>query len=162
MPSPYTGARAAQLNRSLLRMSVSMHTLRTKEIATISLWCTLLVVYICATVRHFSVITPAPESETYWDLKSQGPPLKRAVRVPKPINHVCVFGEGNAGWWTIPSGPPAYLFNEAGKLVDCTCDVGDSSTFQDDYQIYSGIKVDMATVESLFTAQRSTVADSGP
>jgi hypothetical protein len=143
-------------------MSFGMHTLRTKKIAKISFWCTLLVVYICATVRHFSIITPAAESETYWDLKSQGVPLERAVRVLKPTNHVCVFGEENAGWWTIPSGPPAYLFNEAGKLVDCTCDVGDSWTFQNDYQIYSGIEVDMATLESLFAARRITVADSGP
>jgi hypothetical protein len=130
-----------------------MQTVRTKKIANISFWCTLLVVYVYATIRHFSIIAPSPEAKTYWDLKAQGVPLERAIRVPAPPNHICVFGEENAGWWTIPSGPPAYLFNESGKLIDSTYDVGDSSTFQDDYGIYSGTEVNISTVEQLFAAK---------
>jgi hypothetical protein len=31
----------------------------------------------------------------------------------------------------LPSGPPAYVFDEAGALVDWTSDVGDDSTFSE-------------------------------
>lgn len=127
-----------------------MNVLRSKKIARVFFWCIPLAVYVFATVRHFSRIAPSPESETYWDLKAQGIPLERAIRVPAPPNHICVFGKQNAGWWTIPSGPPAYLFNESGKLVDCTYDAGDSSVFQNEYGIYSGIDVDVSTVEQHF------------
>ena len=75
--------------------------------------------------------------------------MQRSVRVANPANHVVVFG--TAALWTLPSGPPAYLFDESGRLVDFTCDVGDSTTFQDDYNVFSGIEVDIQTLDNLFT-----------
>lgn len=32
--------------------------------------------------------------------------------------------------WTLPSGPPCYVFDDAGNLVDWTADVGDSGEFR--------------------------------
>lgn len=41
-----------------------------------------------------------------------------------------VFAYGQRHWLPLmPSGPPAYVFDEAGRLVDWTADSGDSSDF---------------------------------
>lgn len=120
-----------------------------KTIVTIALMCILPVAYIAAAGTYLSRFTPAPGVKTYTQLKAQGVPLTRAVRVTNPANHVIVFGE--TALWTLPSGPPAYLFNESGELVDSTCDVGDSTTFQYEYNVYSGLDVDLQTIDKQFS-----------
>lgn len=32
-------------------------------------------------------------------------------------------------WWTLPSGPAVYVFDNQGKLIDYTFDLGDSGEF---------------------------------
>ena len=120
-----------------------------KSIVTIAVMCALPVAYVFAAATYQSRFAPAPGVKTYAQLKVQGVPMQRSVRVANPANHVVVFG--TAALWTLPSGPPAYLFDESGRLVDFTCDVGDSTTFQDDYNVFSGIEVDIQTLDNLFT-----------
>jgi hypothetical protein len=112
----------------------------------------LPVAYVIAAVTYKSGFAPAPGVKTYMQLKAQGVPLQRAVRVSNPANHVVVFGDPTAALWTLSSGPPAYLFDESGQLIDFTLDVGDSTTFQYDYNVYSGANVDIQTLDKLFTA----------
>ncbi|MCA9047877.1 MAG: hypothetical protein KDA89_04070 [Planctomycetaceae bacterium] len=76
-----------------------------------------------------------------------------------PSNHFIIFGDATAAVWTLPSGPPAYLFDESGHLVDFTCDVGDSATFQNDYDVYFGIEVDIRTLDERFSEHTSAAKD---
>jgi hypothetical protein len=131
-----------------------------KQFATIAVMCMLPVAYVVAAAAYQSGLAPAPDVKTYAQLKAQGVPLTRAVRVTNPPKHFIVFG--NAALWTLPSGPPAYLFDESGRLVDFTCDVGDSATFQNEYNVYSGTEVGIRTVDGQFSehpVQASTAKD---
>ncbi len=121
-----------------------------KTIVTIAMMCILPVACVVAVATYQSGFAPAPGVKTYTQLKTQGVPLTHAVRVTNPANHFIVFGE--TAWWTLPSGPPAYLFNESGKLIDSTCDVGDSTTFQYEYNVYSGLDVDIQTIDNQFSS----------
>lgn len=76
--------------------------------------------------------------------------MTRATRISHPADHICVFGDVNSVMWTVPSGPPAYLFDTSGRLVDYTLDVGDSTKFQHVYRVHSGTKMTMVEVEALF------------
>lgn len=40
--------------------------------------------------------------------------------------------------WTLPSGPPCYIFDDAGNLVDWTADVGESGGFRRRWPISAG------------------------
>lgn len=93
---------------------------------------------------------PDPGVSDYAGLKNQGVPLTSARRLSTPPDHICVFGNVQSVSWTIPSGPPAYLFDPSGRLIDYTLDVGDSPKFQSDYGVYTGHKVPLATVERQF------------
>ena len=128
-----------------------MATSKRKAIVTIVVMCVLPVAYVVAAAAYQSRFAPAPGVKTYVQLKAQGVPLHRAVLVTNPANHVVVFGDATSALWTLPSGPPAYLFNESGQLVDFTSDVGDSTTFQNDYNVYSGIEVDIQTIDGHFS-----------
>lgn len=132
-----------------LRYAMSPET--KQRIWKLTIWCALPLVYFAATVRYYSQLAPSNGVATYSQLKSQGVPLNRAVKVTTPANHICVFGDVTAGLWTFPSGPPAYLFDDAGQLVDYTCDVGESTVFQNDYGIYAGVAIDLNNVEEQFT-----------
>jgi len=79
---------------------------------------------------------PAANARTFADLQRQGLPMKRALALPRMAGHVCILGE--TALWTLPSGPPAYHFDEKGYLIDFTLDVGDSTLFQKDYDIITG------------------------
>jgi len=125
-----------------------------KSLVTIGVLCGAPLVYVFAAASYLTQFAPADGVKTYSQLKAQGVPLLRAVRVTIPIDHYCVFGDATAASWTLPSGPPAYLFDEFGQLVDFTCDVGDSTTFQDNYNVYSGIEVDLKSLEDRFTKLR--------
>lgn len=131
-----------------------------KSIAMIAAMCILPLAYVVAAATYQSRFAPAPGVTTYMQLKAQGVPLHRAVRVTNPSNHVVVFGDPTAALWTLPSGPPAYLFNESGQLVDFTCDVGDSTTFQNDYNVYSGIEADIQAIERQFSKPAEASSDN--
>lgn len=123
---------------------------RTKTVATIVLLCALPLAYLFAVACYQSRFVPATDVGSYSELKAQGVPLESAVRVANPKKHVCVFGDTSSGFWTLRSGPPAYLFNEAGSLVDYTLDVGDNTDFQYTYDVYSGVEIDMNSLEDQF------------
>lgn len=76
--------------------------------------------------------------------------MTEATRISNPADRICVFGDVNSVLWTLPSGPPAYLFDLSGKLVDHTLDVGDSTKFQEVYLVYSGTRMTIAEVEAQF------------
>lgn len=133
-----------------------MATSKLKTIALIAAACVLSLAYVVAAATYQSRFAPASGIKTYAQLKAQGVPMLRAVRVSNPANHVVVFGD--AALWTLPSGPPAYLFDESGQLIDFTCDVGDSTTFQNDYNVFSGINVDIQSLDNLFTIHETPQA----
>ena len=116
--------------------------------------------YLLLANNFRSQFTPAPGVKTYSQLKAQGLPLQRAVRIANPANHYCVFADVTPLMWTLPSGPPAYLFDEFGQLVDFTDDVGDSTEFQEDYKVFSGTEVDIETIEELFLKRKAAPPDN--
>lgn len=76
--------------------------------------------------------------------------MTRAVLLPTLQGHICVFGDVNKLWWTLPSGPPAYHFDASGRLIDFTPDVGDSTKFQYEYDIYHGKDIAVADLPAIF------------
>ncbi len=76
--------------------------------------------------------------------------MTRAVMLPSLQGHVCVFGDVKNLWWTLPSGPPAYHFDANGRLIDFTPDVGDSTQFQREYDIYHGKEIALADLPARF------------
>jgi hypothetical protein len=109
--------------------------------------------YTYAVVRFRSQFAPEPHVRTFADLKRQGVPMTRAVRLPSESGDICVFGDVQPLLWTLPSGPPAYHFDATGRLTDFTSDVGDSTKFQRDYDVYNGTEVALSDLPRLFTAQ---------
>ena len=110
----------------------------------------LLVIYIHCVCSYRSRFAPARGVRTFADLQRQGIPLKRAVVLPHLEGHVCVFADGDSLLWTLPSGPPAYHFDRTGRLIDFTPDVGDSTLFQRDYDIYRGKEIPMTDLAGAF------------
>lgn len=123
-----------------------------RTIASIAAVCALLLAYVVAATVYQSRFAPAIGVRTYAQLKAQGVPIKRAVRVSNPANHIVVFGDPTAALWTLPSGPPAYLFDETGQLIDFTIDAGDSAIFQEVYNIESGVEVRVQSLDILFAS----------
>jgi len=112
---------------------------------------TLFVAY-CVAASSFLLSTFAPDEgvDSFAKLKEQGVPWTKARRVSNPPNHICVFGDIGVTMWTLPSGPPAYLFDASGRLIDFTVDVGDSTKFQSEYLVFEGTELSIAEVETLF------------
>lgn len=106
--------------------------------------------WLYARVRHQVKLAPAAGVRTFSDLKAQGVPLTRAVELPGGAGEVCVFGDLEAVQWTLPSGPPAYRFDAAGRLLDFTHDVGDSTLFQVQYKVSTGVPIPMADLPARF------------
>ncbi len=46
-------------------------------------------------------------------------------------NKIYKIGEGPLLKWTLPSGPPMYIFNKDETLIDYTLDSGDDPVFRD-------------------------------
>ncbi len=125
-----------------------MKTRRALLLRDLGILAVLFVIYIFSVIRYSSRF--APDVRTFADLQRQGIPLKRAVIIPSLEGHVCVMADASSLWWTLPSGPPAYHFDANGRLIDFTLDVGDSTRFQRDYDIYHGKEVPMADLPVRF------------
>ncbi len=81
---------------------------------------------------------------------AQGVRVTRAVELPGGAGEICVFGDLGQVAWTLPSGPPAYRFDAAGRLLDFTYDVGDSTLFQVQYMVWTGTAIPLADLPARF------------
>lgn len=95
-------------------------------------------------------VEPSEDTRTFAELQKQGLPMKLTLVLPMLKGHVCVLGDVAPLWWTLASGPPAYHFDEKGRLIDFTVDVGDSTLFQKDYDIYHEKVIDVAGLPTRF------------
>lgn len=98
-------------------------------------------------LRRFA---PQENVRTFAQLQAQGVPMTRAVRVAQPEGFICVFGDLGKVRWTLPSGPPAYLFDPSGNLFAFTIDTGDSSKFQNEYKVDEGKEVALKELPEIF------------
>jgi hypothetical protein len=114
----------------------------------------VFVTYCVAAGSYRSKFAPDDGVDSFAALRLQDVPMTRATRVSNPPDHICVFGDVDSVMWTLPSGPPAYLFDQSDTLIDCTLDVGDSTKFQYEYSVYSGTKNSIAEVEDQFARER--------
>ena len=77
--------------------------------------------------------------------------------------HVIAYGPWSS-WLLLSSGPSAYVFDETGRLVDWSADIGDVSRFDDRWYAQrareNGRPMSRVEVEQ-FTATRSGQANSG-
>lgn len=120
-----------------------------KSMATLTL---AFIAFCIAAAIHLSSFAPDTGVDHYAKLKLQGVPLTKAMKITNPTDHICVLGDVNSVMWTVPSGPPAYLFDPSGKLVDYTLDVGDSFKFQHVYRMHSGTHLMISEVEAQFAS----------
>jgi len=127
-----------------------MNAATKSALKSVAVLAAVLVAFCIAGFVHVTSFAPDDGVDTFAKLQAQRVPLKYATRIANPVDHICVFGDIDSVAWTIPSGPPAYLFDPSGKLVDFTLDVGDSSTFQDNYAVHAGIDMTIAEVAARF------------
>ena len=89
----------------------------------------VLVAYCASAAIYRSSFAPKKGVKTFEELKSQNVPMTEASKISNPANHILIFGDVDSVRWTFPSGPPAYLFDQSGKLIDFTLDVGGGFNF---------------------------------
>jgi hypothetical protein len=124
-----------------------METSIKSTIRTLAVFAIFFVMYCLSCMFWLKRFAPAPGVVDYDGLKKQGVPVTAARRVVNPPDHLCLFGDIKSVMWTLPSGPPAYLIDSSGKLVDFTSDVGDSTKFQREYRVFDSPTVPLATIE---------------
>ena len=122
----------------------------------------LFVGYVVAVAHYRGQFAPDEGVHTFKDLQDQGIPMTEAYRAADPPDHICVLGDVDRLLWTLPSGPPAYLFDASGNLVDFTLDIGDSTRFQSDYDLFTGDRLSLEEVEFVFHVTSGTnMAEQG-
>jgi hypothetical protein len=90
----------------------------------------LLAVWVYSEKKGASAVRP-PEGGTnliaFLDARPQPRQIRRFVHDGK--THIEVVGKPVPSLLSLPSGPPAYIFDESGALVDWSRDLGDSPLF---------------------------------
>jgi len=90
----------------------------------------VLVAWLMLSAREEKRLKPAPSVQTIQDFIQQMPPPARVQK----------FSAGNATYYEVwgqlggtirlPSGPPSYIFDSAGRLVDWTYDRGEARDYE--------------------------------
>lgn len=104
----------------------------TKKIAIVAalLVCLLLAVWVYSERKGASAVRP-PVGGTnliaFLEARPQPSQIRRFVHEGQM--HIEVVGKPVASLLSLPSGPPVYIFDERGALVDWSRDLGDSPSF---------------------------------
>lgn len=90
----------------------------------------LLGVWIYSEKKGASAVRP-PEGATNLVAFLEARPQPRQIRkfIHDGKTYIEVIGKPVTSLLSLPSGPPAYIFNENGALVDWSRDVGDNPLF---------------------------------
>jgi len=88
----------------------------------------LVVCWIWYSARVKEALDPQSRFQTYIEYRNQMPPPDELWLVLKGKEEFLVAFGGGSGL-AIHSGPPAYVFDQKGRLVDWSLDIGDDSEF---------------------------------
>jgi hypothetical protein len=93
----------------------------------------LVMLYFAVVCFDRSTTNPGAQGQSIDDfLKAKRAPQKVERIEKEGQSYLFVTGRMSPLWIvTVPSGPPCYVFNASGRLVDWTSDVGDAPYFQE-------------------------------
>jgi len=88
---------------------------------------------VAMTILNIKRLSPSSPGMSISDFAREKP-APQAI-VPFEKNDRTYFGWiAELPSWDVPSGPPIYVFDESGKMIDFTIDVGDDPSFKDNWE----------------------------
>ena len=121
-------------------------------------------VVVADSLYRISVMPPA-HVLTFEDYLAHMRPPRWLERVEREgETYVVAYGNSNqvlAAMSMFPSGPPAYLFDARGRLVQWSADSGDDAVFQE-YWMAGSNKIDLAEARRLTSRVPASAPSSAP
>ena len=109
-----------------------------KAIILGALFVCLFVLWFCMESKHSAAVRPPANATNFIGfLQFQPQPAKIRKFAHAEKTYVEVLGDAHTSLLSLPSGPPAYIFDETGLLVDWTADRGDAPTFVNKWGSFS-------------------------
>jgi len=78
---------------------------------------------------HHKQSTPPEEVQTLERFAEVMPPPQFLQSFQRNENKYLLWAGPSAPWYLLHSGPPTYIFDDSGRLIDWTPDRGDTPTF---------------------------------
>ena len=123
--------------RAAFNRAASRVRMPSRDVLQMGIGVALLVCWIWYSARVSEALDPQSRVQTYIDYRNQMPPPDRLQLVLKGKEEFLVAFGGDPGF-TLHSGPPAYMFDQRGRLVDWSLDIGDDSEFNSRWSLRSG------------------------
>jgi hypothetical protein len=116
------------------------------------------VAYSCYTIacrREESKLAPPPGVRGFSDFsKAMPPPFSILISTVDGQEYLLWTGKVPAGW-RLASGPPAYVFDKTGQLIDWTVDNGEAPTFYEKwYTNVQGENLPLEVAQKWFTSKK--------
>lgn len=90
-----------------------------------------LIALLVSDIRWNYVNSPRGNFTNVTEYLAWGRPPMRVMRIEKEGSAFYVaYGPVDDTWLRFPSGPPGYVFDASGKLIDWSSDTGDDAGFQ--------------------------------
>jgi len=106
--------------------------------------------WIACEVYHART-SSAKSISTYAEYRAQLPTPKSLKKITKEEEYYYAFFGPVKAPLALPSGPPVYIFDSNGALVDWTYDTGDDSRFNKAWGFAQGSDIDISQYEDLLT-----------
>ena len=131
-----------------------------KTVKTLVLGAVAVAVYMLVVLIDISKANPGPMGKSFDGfLQSKSAPKKLHRVSSDGQDFLYVTGPMTPLWFiTIPSGPPCYVFNTNGSLIDWTKDCGDDSQFTGKWTGPLKLGVEISIEEARREFQRTAVA----
>jgi hypothetical protein len=97
-------------------------------VASFVLLC-LLVLWLYSERERMRLIRPAAEEQQLAAFLAKRSPSRVQKLSQNEKSYLAVTGRPTTSMFTLPSGPPVYIFDDTGMLVDWSGDIGDDSNF---------------------------------
>jgi hypothetical protein len=128
----------------------------------------LLLLVVCAWIGcevYHARSSNADGINSYGDYRSSMPEPRAIRKITKNgEDFYASFGPVRAPL-ALPSGPPVYVFDTHGNLVDWILDTGDDSRFSNVWATHQGAEISIADFEKLIAKNKKTeqaVPPNGP
>src|SRR4051794_20209784 len=90
----------------------------------------MIAAWVCAGKKKAKTGFPPAGGKKLIGFLEARPPTESVCKfVHNGTGYVQVIGKPNVSPLSLPSGPPVYIFDETGVLVDWSRDIGDSPSF---------------------------------
>jgi len=107
-----------------------------------------ILLWVGSEVYHAKTSSPKGRATTYKEYREHLPtPIRAKFFIKK--NQIFYETDGPIhAPLTFPSGPPAYIFDSQGRLIDWTSDSGDDPSFQDRWSKVVLTEISLADLDS--------------